>query len=87
MLNQPHAFTDAAGMPWTLTALQMAGIHYVLESAGHASICVMAQHAALTLDETNPHTPFVLELDNNTLVSINECTMEKLDEFLQGVAA
>lgn len=87
MHNQPHAFKDTAGTPWTLTTLALAGTQYVLESAGNNSICVVAQHAAIALDETNPVHPFVLELDHNTSVAIDEPTMEKLDEFLQAVAA
>jgi hypothetical protein len=87
MHNQPHAFKDAKGMPWTLTALAIAGTQYVLESAGNTSICVMAQHAAIALDETSPQSPFVLELDHNTSIAVDEPTMEKLDEFLQAVAA
>lgn len=87
MHNQPHTFNDSKGMPWTLTALALAGTQYVLESAGNTSICVMAQQAVLALDETSPQSPFVLELDNNTSIAIDEPTMEKLDEFLQAVAA
>ena len=87
MINQPHAFKDAAGMPWTLTALALAGTQYVLESAGNSGVCVIAQHATIALDETNPCNPFVLELDHNTSVAIDEATMEQLDEFLQAVAA
>lgn len=86
MINQPQAFKDLAGMPWTLTALAIAGTQYALESSD-SSICVVAQKAAITLDETNTQNPFVLELDENTSIAIDTPTMEKLDEFLQGVAA
>jgi hypothetical protein len=86
MTNQPQAFNDAKGMHWTLTALAMSGTQFALES-GDSSICVVAQKAAITLDETNPQNPFVLELDNNTSIAIDMPTMEKLDEFLQQVAA
>lgn len=86
MINQPHAFKDAQGMPWTLTALAMAGTQFALESTD-SSICVVAKSAVLTLDETNTQHPFVLELDENTSIAIDTPTMEKLDEFLQGVAA
>jgi hypothetical protein len=85
MHNQPHQFTDIKGMPWTLTALAMTGTQFALESTD-ASICVVAQKAVLTLDETNKQNPFVLELDDNASVLIDTPTMEKLDEFLQAVA-
>lgn len=86
MINQPHAFTDTQGMPWTLTALAMTGTQFALESTV-SSICVVAQKAVITLDETNTQNPFVLELDDNASVLIDTPTMEKLDEFLQAVAA
>ena len=86
MINQPHAFNDTNGMPWTLTALALAGTQFALESE-QASICVVAKHAGITVDETNAQHPFVLELDGNTSVVIDTPTMEKLDEFLQAVAA
>lgn len=85
MINQPHPFKDAQGMPWTLTALAMAGTQYALESTDSA-ICVVAKSAVLTSDETNTQHPFALELDDNTSVVIDTPTMEKLDEFLQAVA-
>ncbi|HTF98651.1 MAG TPA: hypothetical protein VL995_21090 [Cellvibrio sp.] len=86
MINQPHSFNDVKGTPWTLTALALAGTQFALESVD-ASICVVAQKAVLTLDETNPKTPFALELDDNCHLAIDTPNMEKLDEFLQKVAA
>lgn len=86
MINKPHAFKDVKGMPWTLTALAMAGTQFALESTA-SSICVVAQKAVITLDETNKQNPFVLELDDNASVLIDTPTMEQLDEFLQAVAA
>lgn len=86
MINQPHTFKDSQGMPWTLTALAIAGTQFALESTA-VSICVVASKAVLTLDETNQQHPFVLELDDNASVTIDTPTMEKLDEFLQAVAA
>lgn len=86
MHNKPHAFKDAKGMPWTLTALAMTGTQFALESTV-SSVCVVASKAVLTLDEGNVEHPFVLELDDNASVVIDMPTMEKLDEFLQQVAA
>lgn len=86
MTNQPHAFKDKQGMPWALTVLPAVGNQFVLEST-NASIFVVAKQARITLDETCPADPFVLELDENTSIAIDEKTMEKLDEFLQAVAA
>ena len=86
MINQPHAFKDVKGMPWTLTALAMSGTQFALESDA-SSVCVVASKAVLTMDETNKQHPFVLELDDNASVTIDTPTMEKLDEFLQAVAA
>lgn len=86
MINQPHTFKDSLGMPWTLTALAMTGTQFALESSD-SSICVVASKAQITVDETNKQHPFVLELDDNASVTIDTPTMEKLDEFLQAVAA
>jgi hypothetical protein len=86
MHNKPHRFTDVKGMPWTLTALAMTGTQFALES-DVSSVCVVARKAAVTVDETNAQHPFVLELDDNASVTIDTPTMEKLDEFLQAVAA
>lgn len=86
MHNQPHPFNDVQGMPWTLTALAMSGTHFALESTD-AAICIVAQKAILTLDETHHESPFVLELDANTSIHIDAPTMEKLNQFLQTVAA
>lgn len=87
MHNQPHAFTDTAGMPWTLTALDTGfTTQFALESSD-CSICVVAQKAVIALDETNMQNPFVLELDENTSIAIDTASMELLDEFLQAVAA
>jgi hypothetical protein len=87
MTNQPQAFHDTKGMPWTLTALE-AGFttQFALESSD-CSICVVAQKAVIALDETNMQNPFVLELDENTSISIDTAAMENLDGFLQQVAA
>lgn len=87
MINQPHAFTDSLGMPWTLTALDSGfTTQFALESSD-CSICVVAQKAVIALDETNTQNPFVLELDENTSIAIDNAAMESLDEFLQQVAA
>lgn len=86
MINQPHLFKDAKGMPWTLTALAMSGTQFALESTD-SSICVVASKAIVVLNDTNDEHPFALELDDNASVVIDTPTMEKLDEFLQAVAA
>lgn len=87
MHNEPHAFNDSLGMPWTLTALEYGfTTQFALESTD-ASIFVIAQKAVITLDETNMQNPFVLELDDNTSIAIDNDAMESLDEFLQAVAA
>lgn len=76
-------FTDAVGLRWSLTVLPEGKTRFLLEHMSGKGICIAAEAARLTLDESANEVPFVLELDDNCTLTLTNESLEALDEFLQ----